>query len=254
MIDNARERFREENFICFTSDLDWAPEPAIEKTLKLFKKNGIHPTIFVTHPSDVISKYKNEIDMGIHPNFIFPSSQGRNEDEVINYCMRLVPNAQVFRAHRWYSSNDIYDNLIKKGFTYESNVCTNMDLVEPFIQRSGMICFPVFFEDGAYILHSDKICFKNEKYKFIERGLKVINIHPMHYALNTPFFQYTRKIKDRVTRKEWNEMSEDTLNSLRFKGRGIADFIQELIYFVLYKNIKIITLEQAYKMCTQELK
>ena len=30
MIESARERFREENFICFTSDLDWAPEVAIE--------------------------------------------------------------------------------------------------------------------------------------------------------------------------------------------------------------------------------
>ncbi len=47
--------------------------------------------------------------------------------------------------------------------------------------------FPGFFEDGAYIMHSDKIDFNMVKQKFMQNGLKVVNIHPMHFALNTPY-------------------------------------------------------------------
>ena len=54
----ARGIFEEENYICFTSDLDWAPEAAIEDTLRLFLENDISPTVFVTHESEVINKYQ----------------------------------------------------------------------------------------------------------------------------------------------------------------------------------------------------
>lgn len=248
MRENTKGKFREENYICFTSDLDWAPEAAIRMTLELFRKNRIHPTIFVTHKSMEVERSKNEIDLGIHPNFIQPSSQGESMEEIIDYCVNLVPETKVFRAHRWYSSNDVYDRLLAKGFVYESNLCTGMDLVDPFVQRSGMISFPVFFEDGAYILHSDKIDFGLVKQRFMQNGLKVINIHPMHYALNTPYFQYTRRLKDSLSRQEWNEMDDAMLESLRYQGQGIADFILELIDFAVSGNAKIITLEQAYQM------
>ncbi len=75
----------------------------------------------------------------------------------------------------------------------------------------------------------------------------------MHYALNTPYFQYTRQIKDRLTREEWNEMDENMLEDLEFKGHGIRNFILELVEFAEGSNIKIITLKDAYKICMQEL-
>lgn len=246
-----RKNFRDKNYICFTSDLDWAPEPAIEKTLKLFLENEIRPTIFVTHPSDMINEYENKIDLGIHPNFISPSSQGDSIEDIIEYCIKLAPDAKVFRCHRWFSCNDIYDCLLKKGFLYESNLCTSMEIVDPFIQRSGMLCLPVFFEDGAYIIKSEKIDFELVKYNFMQNGLKVINIHPMHYALNTPYFQYTRHIKDRLSRQEWNTMDVGTLTKMAYQGYGIADFINELMEFIKAESVEVITLKNAYDLCTQ---
>lgn len=248
-LDKARKIFEEENYICFTSDLDWAPEVAIEDTIKLFVENGIRPTIFSTHKSDIISKYQDEIDLGIHPNFIQPSSQGNNETEIIEYCNKIVPDTQVFRCHRWYSSNDIYDALWEKGFRYESNLCTNMDVVAPFLHRSGMICFPVFLEDGAYIYHGYELNFNIVKHKFDQKGLKVINMHPMHYVLNTPYFKYTREIKDCLSREEWNGMTYERLNELTYKGNGIRNFIQQLISYVKENSMNVITLRQAYDIC-----
>ncbi|MCI8314814.1 MAG: hypothetical protein HFH74_07220 [Lachnospiraceae bacterium] len=248
-LDRARRIFEGENYICFTSDLDWAPDTAIEDTLKLFLENDITPTVFVTHLSRIINKYREKVDLGIHPNFIQPSSQGKNQEEIIEYCSMLVENTQVFRCHRWYSSNDIYDVLWEKGFRYESNLCTNMDLLSPFLHRSGMVCFPVFFEDGAYIYHGYEMNFKTIKDKFTKAGLKVVNMHPMHYALNTPYFKYTREIKDSLSREEWNGMTSEKLSELAYKGIGIREFMNELVSWVKESGIKVITLKQAYNMC-----
>ena len=98
-------------------------------------------------------------------------------------------------------------------------------------------------------MHSDKIDFNMVKQKFMQNGLKVVNIHPMHFALNTPYFQYTRQIKVKLTRNEWVGMDENMLEDLKYKGKGITNFIIQLMDLVKVQNIKIITLEQAYKMC-----
>lgn len=245
-----REKLSKGNYVCFTTDLDWASECAIESELKAFMEANIKPTVFVTHRSNSVEKYRDYIDVGIHPNFIQPSSQGGNEDEIINYCMNIVPEAKSFRSHRWYGSNDIYSKLYKMGIKYESNLCTSLDVIEPFLHRSGMICFPCFLEDGAYIINNSKIDFKDVRCMFQLSGLKVVNIHPMHYALNTPYFSYTRKIKDNLTRQEWNEMTAERLRELEYGGNGIRNFIDEMIEYCSSYNsgVTIITLQQAYEM------
>ena len=236
------------NYICFTADLDWASEHAIEDLLKGFEINSIRPTVFVTHPSKVIDRYKDKIEIGIHPNFIQPSSQGKTQDEIVDYCRRLAPETKVFRSHKWYGDNDIYDKLWNSGFRYESNLCTYMDEAEPFIHRSGMVSFPVFLEDGAYIIKNRKLDFNEVREQFKRNGLKVINIHPMHYVLNTPCFSYTREIKDRLSREEWNNLQPEDLSNLSYKGAGIRKFIEDLFQFSKGASIKVITLKQMYEM------
>lgn len=248
-LDKARKLFREGNFICFTSDLDWASEAAIRDTLGLFAKNNLKPTIFLTHCSKAVDEMGDKIDVGIHPNFIQPSSQGAELHDVISYCKALAPDAKVFRCHRWYASNDIYDLLARERFQYESNLCTCMDIVAPFLHRSGMVSFPVCFEDGAYIIDHERLAFEDAKKLFQTNGLKVVNIHPMHYALNTPYFRYTREIKDRLSRQEWNGMSEEMLLSLRYQENGIRVFIEDLVQFVKEEKALVISLKEAYEVC-----
>ncbi len=247
-IDELREMLEKENYICFTTDLDWATDYAIEDLLGRFESNHIRPTVFVTHRSEVVERHIKNIEIGIHPNFILPSSHGKAQDEIIDYCMKLVPNAQVFRSHRWYADNDIYEKLWNRGIRYESNICTDMDAMGPFIHRSGMVSFPVFLEDGAYIIKGRSLEFKDVQRNFEKKGLKVINIHPMHYALNTPYFSYTREIKDRLSREEWNNMQSETLVQYSYKGRGIRSFIDNVIEFSQDSSVKIITLKQMYEL------
>lgn len=239
---------KEPNTFCFTMDIDWASESAVRYAVSYFLDTGIPLTVFCTHKSEYLDGLirSGKIDAGIHPNFVQPSSQGQTEDEIIRYCLGVVPGAKAFRCHRWFASNDIYEKLYALGFRYESNICTLLDPVRPFLHRSGMISFPTFFEDGAYLYHKLDLDFGAVRSRFTSPGLKVINIHPMHFALNTPYFSYMRNIKDRVSREDWNRMSEEKIQTLRFTGRGISDFTRELVEFAVLKK-SAIGLKDAYQ-------
>lgn len=235
--------------VCYTCDLDWASEYVISQMLEYFDKQDVHPTIFITHPSPCVMEYvrQGRIDIGLHPNFILPSSQGNSIDEIVAYCMNLWPEAKVFRCHRWYASNDIYDLLYQKGLRYDSNICSWMEVVAPFQHRSGMISIPVFFEDGAWLYHGMSLEFTEHAALFEQPGLKVINIHPMHFVLNTPYFRYMRDIKDRLPRENWNSLNRNEILSLKNTSQiGMQDFLQRMIDCYQVRGVKQYTLQEVY--------
>lgn len=248
-LNRAREILNNENIICFTSDLDWASDYAAQKAFEYFDSNNVPVTAFVTNPNKAVDEYakKGKIKLGIHPNFMPDSSQGSNYDEVIDYCMKLVPGADCFRAHRYYDVNDTMDKLTKKGIKYESNVCTLMDIVPPFLHRSKTISFPIFWEDGAFLYYSQDFSFSLMEKQLLSPGLKVINIHPMHLMLNTPYFSYTREIKDTLSREEWNSMDENVISKLSYKGEGIKTYIDKIMDTIHKNNIKTMFLEDVYQ-------
>lgn len=249
-LEKARKALKDRNIVCITSDLDWASEYAAEKTFNYFADNDIPVTAFVTNPNKAVTRHaeKGNIRLGIHPNFMPDSSQGSNYDEVIDYCFKLVPDADCFRAHRYYDVNDTMEKLTKRGIMYESNVCTLMDIVPPFLHRSKTISFPIFWEDGAFLYYSDGFDFELMERQLKTPGLKIINIHPMHFMLNTPYFSYTREIKDSLSREEWNKMDESVIEKLAFKGEGITDYIHKIAETIRRNdNIETAFLEDVYK-------
>lgn len=243
--------WKNEPIICLTFDVDWASEEALKYSYSIIEQYGFKTTFFLTHESKFILDLidKKCIDAGIHPNFLPNSSQGSNYDEVIEHCMTLLPEAKSFRSHRYFDVNDITETFVKKGYKYDSNVCTFLQRVEPFVHRSGLIRFPIFFEDGAYLLHGQNLNFKEVgKQLFNNPGLMILNIHPMHMVLNSPDFYYMRKVKDSFTRKEWNSLGYKTLEKNRYKGQGIGDFIIEIFEFIKKENIKTYNLNELYKV------
>lgn len=252
-INNIVKELMNENIICFTMDTDWASDYAIKKTIDFFIENEITLTVFSTNPSKVIREYSDmgKIDVGIHPNFLNGSSQGNTKEEIIEYCMNTVPKTEVFRCHRWYADNDIYNLLYSKGFRYESNLCTRFEIVKPFIHRSGMISFPVFFEDGGFIQFGHDLDFCNTLCLYKQKGIKTVNFHPMHFMLNTPYFQYTRKIKDSVSRESWNSMDGETIEKIKYQGNGITDYMKNMVEFAQKEKLKNFTLKQLYQKITE---
>lgn len=154
-LDSAREILSHESLVCLTMDIDWASEYAIEQALDVFGKRKLPVTVFLTHKSHVIDRAmaEGEIKCGIHPNFMPDSSQGSSYQEVVDFCFDLLPNARVFRAHRYYDGNDPMEALTSHGIVCESNICTLMDILPPFLHRSQTVSFPIFWEDGAYLYY-----------------------------------------------------------------------------------------------------
>lgn len=78
-LEKARKILETKNMICITSDLDWASEYAARKAFEYFDENQVKVTAFVTNPNPAVDEYaeKGTIRLGIHPNFMHGSSQGR---------------------------------------------------------------------------------------------------------------------------------------------------------------------------------
>lgn len=151
------------------------------------------------------------------------------------------------RGHRWYNSNDMYDRLVKRGILYDSSECSVMDRVEPYIHRSGLLRFPVFFEDGGALRFGMKPDFKSDGKKYFSQdGLKVLDLHPIHFAINSPSDSYYRKIADGMPRQEYSAMSSEKISCLRYSGKDIRNYVMDLVEFVKVNNVNVVSLGQVY--------
>ena len=126
---------KDRNIFSFSSDLDWACEDAISATMDMFKSRGIKPYVFTTHESGEISRRLSagEIDAGIHPNFLQPSSQGGNFDEILDFCFSICRNARGFRGHRYFEVNDVMEKMRARGIKFTSNACSLLNPSIPFL-------------------------------------------------------------------------------------------------------------------------
>lgn len=248
-IQELRKKYRSDNFIAFSMDIDWASEACISEMLDFFDFNKIPLNIFCTHPSEVLSARREDpmIELGIHPNYCGQSSQGSTMDEVTDYCMSIVPDARSVRGHRWFSTNDMYDRLVARGILYDSNEYTMMDLAEPYIHRSGILRIPVFFEDGGFLWSGAEPDFtvNGEEY-FSGRGLKVLDLHPIHFSINSPTLNYYQHVCRMLSRDEYTAMTGEMAAHLRYKGKGIRDYVTELVEYVKAKHINVVSLGQVY--------
>lgn len=213
-----------------TIDLDWASEVVIEETMNWFSQFNIPVTVFATHDSRAIVERMDRIEVGLHPYFSPNSSQGSNSEEVIENLSQISTNIPVYRSHRFLDSNQIREHMAKMGMKASSNVCTDLDPVAPFKHRSKMLEIPITFEDGNFLEREYSLESCNDIVQLISKcDIFVLAIHPMHFVLNTPNYQWMRDIKDSTTRIRWNKMTCDEVTELRYSGRGIASFVKELL-------------------------
>lgn len=204
-IKKACEYFTTKSVYCFTSDLDWASESNIQDTVDIFDELGLPLTVFITHRSKVIEeRYSNcKEHVGLHPNFMPGSTHGATYLEQIDHCQRLWPEARYLRTHCLYDAHYITEELAKRGFKYDSSLCTSLQpYCTPIKHCSGLIRFPIFWADN---IHSTKI---------LERlnlpGLKIFIFHPVHLFKNVTFL---RELAEHIRSNCCNVMYLDDLYS-----------------------------------------
>ena len=232
--------------IVITSDVDFVSDDVLMEAYKGLEK--IPMTIFQTHHSKYLEKSfkENNWEAEIHPNFCEGSTQGKTVAEVISF-MSSIPSRNIgYRCHRYYTVNEIEEYYVEAGFKYISNVCTDLELIHPFVMRSGLVQYPIFMEDGGYLKYHGVPKATDIIKKMQEEGIYVFNFHPIHLALNSKDFYYVRKIKDSLSIAEYNNIDLKNITRLRNNGYGIRTFLNELLEYAQKNNIEIKTLEECF--------
>ena len=235
---------------CFTADIDWASEEVIQYSHQTMSADDLKLTYFNTNPSPYLTSLSqsSRVRLLIHPNFLPESSHGNSYDEVMDYCKNLVPDADGFRTHRYFEVNDIMDKFVERGFKFVSNHCTRCETqIKPLRHRSGLVSFPIFLEDGGYLIMDPSLDFSALTDRLKSPGLKIINFHPAHMAFNTPDFGYTRRVKDSMSREAWNNIGETELRRIEYKGIGVRNIIQKIIEFAADNHFPMRSIHEVYR-------
>ncbi|GEQ87211.1 hypothetical protein ULMS_27190 [Patiriisocius marinistellae] len=246
-----KREWHDKPVFCFTSDIDWASEAVMEEYFNILNPHNLKPTLFVTHESKLIEQnFKaGKLDRGIHPNFLANSSHGENFQEIIETVMRFAPEAKGFRSHRLFDVTDITHMLKDKfGFNYNSNLGTIMKTESyPIIHESGLLHYPIFFEDGTHLYNKLNLDFKVYEEQFRTPGIKIISYHPMNFVFNSPNMPFMRNIKDSLSREEYNNISAETIEKMKnTTEKGIGDTILDIVSFVKENNYSIMSLDEIY--------
>ncbi len=208
-----------------TSDLDWAPDWALRAMFEIVATHDVPLHLFVTNASEALRERPARVTLGIHPNFLANSTQGRTVDEVIDFCQALVPDADTFRTHSISENSHILLALAGRGFIADSNLVTFLQPgLAPMVHGAGLLRFPIFFEDDVFLwwaapelrpaaLASLLLC----------PGLKVLNFHPALVAINAPSIAYYDAQRSALFSSSKARQVEP------YAKRGVATLLVELI-------------------------
>jgi hypothetical protein len=232
---------------CFTTDVEWAPEWAIGEVLSFFRERALPLTPFVTHASSLVAEHYDRPEMrrraGVHPNFLPQSSHGKTRDEVIDTVFELWPHAVSFRSHCFYEDSPTLLALARRGVLYDSNLCLYLQPgCGPLLHHAGLVRFPVFWEDDVHCTKELPFRFASFERYFDTPGLKVINVHPLLFALNVPTASFYADHKHLNTNPDPEVGSE-----ARFSGAGAATFLEEIADHVARRKAAAVYLDDLYR-------
>src|ERR1017187_7044133 len=105
--------------VALTLDIDWAPDFVIDFAADLLIRRRVKATWFVTHSSPAVDRLRDHpelFELGIHPNFLPGSSQGKTVAEVLSFCRACVPEARSMRTHALVQSSGLLGDVMCQGW------------------------------------------------------------------------------------------------------------------------------------------
>jgi SAM-dependent methyltransferase len=219
--------------------------------LELVRGFGIRPTLFATHRSEFIQHCEEDelAQIGVHPNFLPNSTHGTSYQEVIHHITRLFPNSNVFRSHSFFDNSHVSKAFWDLGYRYDSNLCLYLQAdIQPLHHSTGLIRMPVFWEDDVH-WHRSREDWKLENYveAFLSPGLKIINVHPIHMALNTPSVEFYQSVPKRP-----GDLRQVDIAELRNSGPGTRSFLESLLKTLTAQGHRFYTLAELFSMFSSD--
>ena len=222
------ETWRRRLFI--TIDIDWCSDLVLKFTYDLVERYSVPVTWFATHESKMLDVIRNNDrhEVGIHPNFNMllngDHKYGSSAREIIQRCMRIVPEAKSVRSHSVTQSTGILTEFRACGLQYDCNHFiprrTGM-VLHPWSYWAGdLIKVPYMWEDDVHCMHKKDW---NIKEYLCGESINVFDFHPIHVYLNTERIEryYASKVaqEDGEELKEW--VNSDT--------PGVRTFLIDLL-------------------------
>jgi hypothetical protein len=244
------------NEFLISIDIDWAPDFAIEQVAQELIDNNVKCTWFVTHNSPAVKKLaqNNLFELGIHPNFLPGSSHGNNADEIIKYCLDIVPNAKSIRTHTLHQSSGLLKKIREDhGMLVDSSIyLPYAKNIEPHLlsfshNSKPLTRIPYFWEDDAECYRADKNWdFNNEK--LFVKGLKIFNFHPTYIYLNVDeMHDYERLKMEKCSKKPLYDVEEVEMAEYKNKGKGAGELFNNLVNYMAKNQPISNTISEIYE-------
>lgn len=204
--------------LCLTFDLDWCSDEVLDYLLSKLIKYKVPATFFVTHETILLDKIRKYsfFELGIHPNFMDNSTHGDNFKDVINYCLKLVPEAISSRSHGLYISSNKLMYMMECGVKIDCSIfMPRVDNLQNFyfkINDKKILRVPYNWEDDYEFYQENKqYCYE----QISSFKNKILDFHPIHIYLNSNSDKLycTYKI-DKNVKKNTGIGSEVMLNQL----------------------------------------
>lgn len=218
-----------------TFDEDWAPDWAVEMCIEMCTDAGVPFTFFVTHQSPVLESLadREDVELGVHPNFLPGSSHGGTVSDVLDTMLTLVPGAVSMRTHSLVQSSPLLAEVALAG-----QIRNDASLLLPFTPDLSVssLCFdtasltrlPYSWEDDEAMSRADW-CWNAEEWPGSTTGLLAYDFHPIHVALNSQSMDQYRALKRHLRGRPLTDCAEEEAMEFRSRGRGTATYLVDLL-------------------------
>ncbi len=235
--------------LCFTTDIEWAPDWAIRDLFELADRYGVPLTPFLTHRSEYLVRRlmkDNAADVGVHPNFLPGSTHGASVDAVIATMRALWPDAVSFRSHCFYDDTRMLRKMAEAGFRYDSNLFAFLQpMLAPVRTVAGTVRLPVFWEDDVHSGVGLPWEMGALRAAFDDPGLKIVNVHPLRVALNVPdegFHDSQRRLGSAV---------DVDARAEAHPGKGTRTLLEELFAYAISGGRRPVRLQDLYEQAVE---
>lgn len=227
--------------VFLTCDIDWAPDYAVEKILRLIEEKGHKLTIFATHASSVLTNPPDWLEVGLHPDFTRPHAKDWFDCKLME-LKNIYPSAVGMRSHRNFFGQNVGDLAKAVGLKYDASVFLwNEPFCQAHVDYNDILRFSYMWEDGVHLDMGFGLDFS--KININTPGLKILNIHPILIFLNAASEQHRRSVTGRykdLTIAPYEEIIRDVN-----PGLGIGDLYLNILEYLAEQGIRTHCLKDA---------
>ncbi|MCP2258123.1 hypothetical protein LX15_001810 [Streptoalloteichus tenebrarius] len=213
-----------------TADQDWAPEWATEVMLEWVRRLDVPLHVFQTNPSPALDRAAEEglVTRGWHPNFFPGSTHGDDEPSVVRHMAEFLPGVRTVRTHGFRESYLALTELANAGIRFDSQFPSAFSgHLVPSVHASGIVRLPVYFEDDVWMRmfpdSGPELGITPLRATLAAPGLKILNVHPIHLALNSPSMAFYDSRRSGI----YGEGADPA--ALAHDGFGVRDVVTAII-------------------------